>query len=538
MDLGSPISLRKHKSSRQIKSYRFKPDNYVDSTKKPPKFEKNADSSQVTKIEANFMMIEDGLSRNSEYIQQNFTRIPFFPSAAKAEEELRNLWGQLNRLNRNEPVSEPPNISNRLTQIKRQHQTLSDEDQKISKLKSMSDDTKAQEDAEYQAILNQISEAEDELSSIKSQVAQYTEESNYAKSKLQDAKDNLQSRQNRMNQLKAEEKRLLKLQKQSRQELKSLQSELDEFTRQDAQISEIEAQIETNSKEYKRLTKILEDKQQLIQEKTAKVQKILQDTLAVENKLDEAVGYAGSIAQQSQEPTYHSDSFDPHYEQSKLKNPQVKVKKRSQTLSSQSHKNSTFSYDDNSDLNSNLSASNDQEVNLGNNIESDSDFNPTQERDIKINLTESDKLTNQANLDDDLASLDSDSLQKIEEEEEDNDFPSSRHNSFSYNQHEKAINSSNNSLEDDSDDLKIDANKPLQISSESSDDYNQQVGKTNLGNYNLHDIDDDDDEDIELQELLEKNRQRHLNQYNSTANATKPTYSSLNGEDSDNSDII
>lgn len=271
--------------------------------------------SQRSNIEIEFMMVEDGLSRHRNYILKNLSRIPYFSSSEKAEKELRRLCEQLSQMkDMGEPL-EQPNIENRLSEIRKQHKNISEEEERIAKLRSMTDDAKAREDAEYNSVLKQIEDAKRELNSLEMQISQYHENSRTSRDKLDKAKKNLQSHQKSIDQKQKEEDRLLKLQKQSRQELKNLQTELNAKLNEEIKISQIEHEIEKNSEEYKKLSKVLDDKKQQVLEKTQKIQKLLRESEELETNLDEAVNYAGTVTQQKSHEAYMVSDSDSNLEQ-------------------------------------------------------------------------------------------------------------------------------------------------------------------------------------------------------------------------------
>ena len=260
--------------------------------------------TQTPTIEARFMAIEDGLSRHRDYIHQNLSRIPYFETSEEAEQELKKLLKQL----KNPAVSiqpiEMPDITKQLNQISKQHQTLSEEEERIAKLRAMTDDTKAQEEAEYITVTQRIESAKKELADLQQQVIKYNTETSIAQQKLNKALSALNSRERKMAQLHDEENRLLKLQKQSRQELKSLQAEINDANTEESVIADIESQIEINTRELKRMTQLLNDKRKQIKEKNLQIQKILNDTEAIETKLDEAVGFAGTVTEKQKNESY------------------------------------------------------------------------------------------------------------------------------------------------------------------------------------------------------------------------------------------
>ncbi|OHT13677.1 hypothetical protein TRFO_16111 [Tritrichomonas foetus] len=265
----------------------------------------NQSPTQTPTIESHFMQIEDGLSRHHDYIQANLSRIPFFESSEKAEEELRQLLQKLQNIDQiNITPEEKPDINGQLSLIKKQHQALSEEEQRIAKLRAMTDDSKAREDAEYEEVLGRLKKAKKELASLQKTVTQYNEESTAAKNKLEKAHNDLNSRQKKIQQLQDEEKRLLKLQKQSRQELKSLQIEVNDANCEEAVIAEIESQIEANTRELNRMTKLYEEKKKQIQAKNERIQSLLRDTENIETKLDEAVGYASAVTEKKRQESY------------------------------------------------------------------------------------------------------------------------------------------------------------------------------------------------------------------------------------------
>ena len=288
----------------------FQLDDIDNSPKSPKPSFLSSSTSQLNNKEAEFMMIEDGLSRHFNYIQKNLNRIPNFSSSEKAKEELKRLLEQLNQMENAAVPSEHPNIESRLSEISKQHQTLNNEEQVISKLRSTNDDDKARDDAEYESIKNKIKEAKEELSQLERQITQFHEKSTSARNKLDKAKNNLQSRQFKINQLKNEENRLLKLQKQSRHELKDIQNELNISTSEEAKIIDIEGKIEANSREFKRLSKVLSEKKEKVREKKERIQTILRETETLESRLDEAVGFAGTVTEKKKQEAYLTSDSD------------------------------------------------------------------------------------------------------------------------------------------------------------------------------------------------------------------------------------
>lgn len=302
-------SMGKQKYQKTFSSTNYQWNDMQESPKVPKPSFLSSSISQTAEKEAEFMMIEDGISRHYNYIQKNLHRIPNFPSSEKAKEELKRLLEQLNQIKNTVNLPEHPNIEGRLSEITKQHQTLNDEEQRITELRSINSGDKARDDAEYEDIKNKIREAKDELARLERQISQFHEESTFVRDKLDRAKNNLQSRQLKINQLKEEENRLLKLQKQSRHELKAIQNELNNSASEEAKISEIEARIEQNSREFQRLSKVLIEKKEKVREKTEKVQRILLEAATLENRLDEAVSYAGTVTEQKKQETYlNSDS--------------------------------------------------------------------------------------------------------------------------------------------------------------------------------------------------------------------------------------
>ena len=144
----------------------FQLDDIDNSPKSPKPSFLSSSTSQLNNKEAEFMMIEDGLSRHFNYIQKNLNRIPNFSSSEKAKEELKRLLEQLNQMENATVPSEHPNIESRLSEISKQHQTLNNEEQVISKLRSTNDDDKARDDAEYESIKNKIKDNKYEFQSL------------------------------------------------------------------------------------------------------------------------------------------------------------------------------------------------------------------------------------------------------------------------------------------------------------------------------------------------------------------------------------
>ena len=295
--------IGKTPSSSSISNKRSIRQSHTEKTRSHSKkdFDSFLATQQSPPMEANFLYFEDQLSRNMNYINQNLSRLPYFQTSKEAEDELRSLYEKLrafnessnNNISRNKD-EENKIVDKRFSRITQKHQVISEEEQKIRKLRALNEDEQLKEENEYKAVIGKIKEARSLLIKMQKKLEKYNEKAEEARKSLENTQMKLETNNSKIQQLQTEEKRLLKLQKQTRQELKAISNEANQASIEEAAIKEVEKTIADHSKTLSKLNKTLQSKTKKAQEKREKIQDLLSKMESLEFQLDETIESASN----------------------------------------------------------------------------------------------------------------------------------------------------------------------------------------------------------------------------------------------------
>ena len=290
-------------SSKKISKVRQSPTKVSAINKK----DKISSSFPQPEFEAKFMLIEDKLSLNREYIQKNINRIPLneFANSEEAEQELRKLQAQINSImsnysknqskfsnnfsngNSNSDLTfENPIVSEHFTKINEKHKIILDREEKIKEIREQTEDAVLKEENEYRTISKQYQEMKKIYSKAKRRMDRYDKKAAKSQKSLDELNCTLDANKKKIMSLNEDLKRLETIVKQTNQEIKSTTSDLHKIDEEENQLLDSEKSNQDKMKKLTSLKKEYSIKSKKAQAKRESVEKIISQMNGVENELE------------------------------------------------------------------------------------------------------------------------------------------------------------------------------------------------------------------------------------------------------------
>jgi chromosome segregation ATPase len=235
--------------------------------------------------------VEELLAQHRSFIQQNQHRLPHFSNSAEAEAQVRELQAQLKSLEAQQsPRTPKAEIDRRLSEIARQHETISDEDRRIAELRLVSQESGERETREYSDILREIGDSKSQLTMLTNRLGQRRQAARDAQEAVTAVENDVNDRKRQIERLRNEERQLRDGEKESRSELQAIEKALRELADGDEQnVKQLEEIGDNRAETLRTLQATLLEKRAAVRSKNAEIESLLEEIEGIERELDRTI---------------------------------------------------------------------------------------------------------------------------------------------------------------------------------------------------------------------------------------------------------
>lgn len=256
-------------------------------------------------LEARFLKVEDYLSRLTPFIEKNKYRMPIFGSADEAETELRKLLVKFKKVSPSRaPIGRKSQITAKFEQIMQQHKTLEEEEQRITKHRSICKDQAEKENKEYMEIKEQIREAKLRLQHAEMQDVSDNQHLQEVQKQLSVAEREYKALLTQKEKLLDEEMKLQKVERQTKQDLEEIQMKNEQCASDEAHLDQIERMTASKQELIGKLQKQLIEKQAILDSISSEIHHYL--SIAQEAEDD----YDNLMIMSSRDESEHMNNLD------------------------------------------------------------------------------------------------------------------------------------------------------------------------------------------------------------------------------------
>jgi chromosome segregation ATPase len=233
--------------------------------------------------------VEELLTLHRSFIQQNSHRLPQFLTADEAQSAVRKLQSQLTNL---ETQRGPKtDIDRRLSELTRQHETVSDEDQRIAQHRSVSNESKERETQEYSDILREITQSKSRLAILTNRLSVKMQANKEAQDVVNKIRNEVSNKRREAERLRNEERQLRDSEKELQRESSAIEQDMTVLIEGDEKnVSQLETIGESRGDTLRAVKANLSKKRSAVRSKVEVVQRLLREIESMEDGIDRAIG--------------------------------------------------------------------------------------------------------------------------------------------------------------------------------------------------------------------------------------------------------
>ena len=241
-------------------------------------------------VESRFMKIEESLSALAPYIQKNKARIPYFKTSDDAENELRTLKAQLKKQNQRRSLKSRKNeFDSQLSEIKRQHDAIHQEQDAIAELKASIREQSKNDDNEYKEFLENLDNLKIQLEDERSKKQKHENKYRNAQETVEMLKEEHQNSAKEIEKLLKVEEKLKQQKAQLLNEIKQVEAKNEQIAAEERNLELVEGDTDNKMNEIKRLEKEVGKKKKIIAKMSKEVSEMFSQAFHCETDLDQIV---------------------------------------------------------------------------------------------------------------------------------------------------------------------------------------------------------------------------------------------------------